>query len=57
MADHADFSATLGKLVNNKKLSGETTQYFLKKMELIRSRKTGQRDAMSCIINGLTDVA
>lgn len=58
LPDYADFSATFGKLVNRKNLSGETTtQYFLKKMELIRSDKIRERDATSCIINGLTDVA
>ena len=56
--DHTDFAENLRKLVERRKRPSETiTQYYLEKMELLRTAKIDGRDAVACVIDGLADSA
>jgi hypothetical protein len=54
--DHRDFAATLRQAVERIKLPNETmTQYYFSKMNLLRACNISGKDAVSCLIEGLTD--
>lgn len=54
--DHNDYAALLRKMLNRKKRSGETmTTYYFEKMELLRGCRISEKEAVSCLIDGLED--
>lgn len=54
--DHHDFATTLKKLVNRSKQTNESwIQYYFSKMDLIQACKITDRDAVSCLIDGMND--
>jgi hypothetical protein len=53
--DHHDFASTLRQLVNRVKQSNETmTQYYFGKINLLQACNITGKEAVSCLIDGLT---
>ncbi|KAG5882023.1 hypothetical protein JTB14_023076 [Gonioctena quinquepunctata] len=55
--DHVDYATVLRKMLNRTKQVDETmTNYYFSKLELLRTCQISGRHAVSCLINGITDV-
>ncbi|KAG5862457.1 hypothetical protein JTB14_010479 [Gonioctena quinquepunctata] len=55
--DHVDYATVLRKMLNRTKQVDETmTNYYFSKMELLRTCQISGRHAVSCLIDGITDV-
>lgn len=54
--DHYDFASMLKKLLARQKQSYESwDKYYFEKMELVRACEIGGKNAVSCIIDGITN--
>ncbi|KAG5877691.1 hypothetical protein JTB14_003845 [Gonioctena quinquepunctata] len=57
LSDHVDYATVLRKMLNRTKQVDETmTNYYFSKMELLRTCQISGRHAVSCLIDGITDV-
>ena len=55
--DHVDFATALKKMTNKVKMPSESmTTYYFEKMELLRTCQIQGRNAVSCLIDGLSSV-